>query len=44
MESKLNELSLRELREDELLDIEGGSLVALAIGIAFGLLIAYLTN
>ena len=42
--AKLNELSLRELIEDELIDVEGGSLLAFGIGVAIGLLIAYLTN
>ena len=38
------DLSLWELSEDELLATEGGFLLELGIGLAVGLLIAYLTN
>ena len=39
-----DDLLLRELSEDELLDIEGGFWLELTIGLAVGIFIAWLTN
>ena len=40
----LNETSLRELSKDELLEVEGGSILAFGIGLLIGLAWSYIAS